>query len=56
MLRFSFVKRFELLEIKNFIEDIIEDIHYLKKYDYNSDLHDEEIEEITNYKNKLKIL
>ena len=46
MLRFSKLEKYELLEVQN----VIEDIYHLKKNDYISDLHDEEIEEIKYYK------
>ena len=46
MLRFSKLPKYELLEVQN----VIEDIYHLKKNDYISDLHDEEIEEIKYYK------
>ena len=46
MLRFSKLEKYELLEVQN----VIQDIYHLKKNDYISDLHDEEIEEIKYYK------
>ena len=46
MLRFSKLEKYELFEVQN----VIEDIYHLKKNDYISDLHDEEIEEIQYYK------
>ena len=46
MLRFSKLEKYELLDVQN----VIEDIYHLKKNDYISDLHDEEIEEIKYYK------
>ena len=46
MLRFSKLEKYELFEVQN----VIEDIYHLKKNDYISDLHDEEIEEIKYYK------
>ena len=46
MLRFSKLEKYELFEVQNFIEDI----YHLKKNNYISDLHDEEIEEIKYYK------
>ena len=46
MLRFSKLEKYELFEVQN----VIEDIYHLKKNDYISDLHDEEIEEIRYYK------
>ena len=46
MLRFSKLEKYELLEVQN----VIEDIYHLKKNNYISDLHDEEIEEIKYYK------
>ena len=46
MLRFSKLEKYELLEVQN----VIEDIYHLKKNDYISDLHDEEIEKIKYYK------
>ena len=46
MFRFSKLEKYELLEVQN----VIEDIYHLKKNDYISDLHDEEIEEIKYYK------
>ena len=52
MFRFSKLQKYELLEVQN----VIENIFYLKKNNYISDLDDEEIEEIKYYKNYLKIL
>ena len=46
MLRFSKLEKYALFEVQN----VIEDIYHLKKNDYISDLHDEEIEEIKYYK------
>ena len=46
MLRFSKLEKYELFDVQN----VIEDIYHLKKNDYISDLHDEEIEEIQYYK------
>ena len=46
MFRFSKLEKYELLEVQN----VIEDIYRLKKNNYISDLHDEEIEEIKYYK------
>ena len=46
MFRFSKLEKYELLEVQN----VIQDIYHLKKNDYISDLHDEEIEEIKYYK------
>jgi superfamily I DNA/RNA helicase len=46
MLRFSKLEKYELLDVQN----VIEDIYHLKKNNYISDLHDEEIEEIKYYK------
>ena len=46
MLRFSKLEKYELFEVQN----VIEDIYHLKKNNYISDLHDEEIEEIKYYK------
>ena len=46
MFRFSKLEKYELLEVQN----VIEDIYHLKKNNYISDLHDEEIEEIKYYK------
>ena len=46
MLRFSKLEKYELFDVQN----VIEDIYHLKKNDYISDLHDEEIEEIKYYK------
>ena len=51
MLRFSKLEKYELFDVQN----VIEDIYHLKKNNYISDLHDEEIEEIQYYKNYLKI-
>ena len=45
-MRFSKLEKYELLEVQN----VIQDIYHLKKNDYISDLHDEEIEEIKYYK------
>ena len=42
MLRFSKLQKYELFDVQN----VIEDIYHLKKNNYISDLHDEEIEEI----------
>ena len=46
MLRFSKLEKYELFDVQN----VIEDIYHLKKNNYISDLHDEEIEEIKYYK------
>ena len=46
MLRFSKLEKYELFDVQN----VLEDIYHLKKNDYISDLHDEEIEEIKYYK------
>ena len=46
MWRFSKLEKYELFDVQNAIEDI----YHLKKNDYISDLHDEEIEEIKYYK------
>ena len=46
MKRFSNLKSYELLNVQNDIENI----YHLKKNDYISDLHEEEIEEIKYYK------
>ena len=46
MKRFSNLKSYELLSVQNDIENI----YHLKKNDYISDLHEEEIEEIKYYK------
>ena len=46
MWRFSKLGKYELFDVQNAIEDI----YHLKKNDYISDLHDEEIEEIKYYK------
>ena len=46
MKRFSNLNSYELTEVQN----IIQDIYHLKRNNYISDLHDEEIEEIRYYK------
>ena len=46
MKRFSNLKSYELLNVQNDIENI----YHLKKNNYISDLHEEEIEEIKYYK------
>ena len=46
MKRFSNLNSYELTEVQN----IIQDIYHLKRNNYISDLHDEEIEEIQYYK------
>ena len=46
MKRFSNLNSYELTEVQN----IIQDIYHLKRNNYTSDLHDEEIEEIRYYK------
>ena len=46
MKRFSNLKKYELLMVQNDIENI----YHLKRNNYISDLHDEEIEEIQYYK------
>jgi hypothetical protein len=51
MKRFSNLKSYELIDIQNNIQDI----YHLKRNNYISDLHEEEIEEIKYYKNYLKI-
>ena len=51
MKRFSNLKSYELIDIQNNIQDI----YHLKRNNYISDLHEEEIEELQYYKNYLKI-
>ena len=51
MKRFSNLKSYELIDIQNTIQDI----YHLKKNNYISDLHEDEIEELQYYKNYLKI-
>ena len=51
MKRFSNLKSYELVDIQNTIQDI----YHLKKNNYISDLHENEIEELQCYKNYLKI-
>ena len=46
MKRFSNLNSYELTEVQN----IIQDIYHLKRNNYISDLHEEEIEEIRYYK------
>ena len=46
MKRFSNLNSYELTEVQN----IIQDIYHLKRNNYISDLHEEEIEEIQYYK------
>ena len=46
MRRFGNLKSYELLNVQNDIENI----YHLKKNNYISDLHDEEIEELQYYK------
>ena len=46
MKRFSNLKSYELIDIQNNIQDI----YHLKRNNYISDLHEEEIEEIKYYK------
>ena len=46
MKRFSNLKKYELLMVQNDIENI----YHLKRNNYISDLHEEEIEEIQYYK------
>ncbi len=46
MRRFANLKNYELLDIQNTIQDI----YHLKRNNYISDLHEEEIEEIKYYK------
>ena len=50
MKRFSNLKSYELLSVQNDIENI----YHLKKNNYISDLHEEEIEEIKYYKKLFK--
>jgi len=46
MRRFSNLKSYELIDVQNTIQDI----YHLKRNNYISDLHDEEIEELQYYK------
>ncbi len=51
MKRFSNLKSYQLVDIQNTLQDI----YLLKKKNYISDLHEDEIEELQCYKNYLKI-
>ena len=51
MKRFSDLKSYELMDVQNTIQDI----YHLKRNNYISDLHEEEIEELQYYKNYLRI-
>ena len=46
MKRFANLKSYELIDVQNTIQDI----YHLKRNNYISDLHEEEIEEIKYYK------
>ena len=51
MKRFSNLKSYQLIDVQNSIQDI----YHLKRNNYISDLHEDEIEELQYYKNYLKI-
>ena len=46
MKRFGNLKSYELIDVQNTIQDI----YHLKRNNYISDLHEEEIEELQHYK------